>query len=359
MPGNLSFSEPSFGTGNVFFNKSEFNNGDIDFEHTDFGKGSVFFQDCKFGNGDISFNNAILSDGRMVFARSIFCNGKIDFERTTFTNCSVDFDRTFLGNGNFSFQKSTVDGSFDFTNVTVGVGSYNFEKTDFKNRVSFSGLSNTESLEQLSFKYSNFEKSLDISGNFNFVIDLTNIKITNQVSVANLKCKLNRTNGICRKAIDPVDATRFRRLKEISDSNKNHEKALYFHAQEMKAKRWHEIGFFPSLLDKSFSAICDYGSNISRPFIALIANIFLFSLIYSHLPKIKSSSFWDALIFSASNSFSFIPISRGARNTGLEILFGGNGEYGYWIYSIIGLQSILSLTFIFLIGLGLRNRFRI
>ena len=49
-------------------------------------------------------------------------------------------------------------------------------------------------------------------------------------------------------AEDPQDGARLRRLKEIAETNKDHQAALRFSADENRAKRWIETSWFGSLV---------------------------------------------------------------------------------------------------------------
>ena len=65
---------------------------------------------------------------------------------------------------------------------------------------------------------------------------------------------------------------------------------------------------------------------------------------------------WDALNLAVSNALPFILSSRGQAEDVFQVLFP---EKTVCLVFLTYLQSFLSLVFIFLIGLGLRNRFRL
>jgi hypothetical protein len=65
----------------------------------------------------------------------------------------------------------------------------------------------------------------------------------------------------------------------------------------------------------------------------------------------------EALSFSGGQILPIIPSSRLARSEGVTSLFHGDLSFGLHVATFI--QSIISLLLLFLIGLALRNRFRI
>tara|TARA_R110000744_G_scaffold378387_1_gene494446 strand:+ start:124 stop:309 length:186 start_codon:yes stop_codon:yes gene_type:complete len=60
---------------------------------------------------------------------------------------------------------------------------------------------------------------------------------------------------------------------------------------------------------------------------------------------------------SVSNSLPFLPQSRDLRTDALKALYPG--DPGFWIDALMIGQGVFSFVFLFLIGLGLRNRFRL
>lgn len=229
---------------------------------------------------------------------------------------------------------------------------------ELKGEISFNGVKNTESIKSLSFQFSNFGKSLILPDvTFNCVVDLTNTKITNQLTLHGLVCHLQTHFGywglgLYEYAVDRDDAARFRRLKEIAADNKDHVRALDFNANENRAKRWGEYGKLASLLDIMYCAISDYGRSILRPSIALLITIFLFTCI--HLINSDGYQLANALELTLINSLPFIKI---AGATSLKDLY--NNEIPNWAPLATFAQGFFSLICAFFIGLGLRNRFRI
>ena len=65
----------------------------------------------------------------------------------------------------------------------------------------------------------------------------------------------------------------------------------------------------------------------------------------------------DAISLAAGNAVAFLPQSRDVRTDAVDALFGP--DPGTWIDLAILSQAGMSFVFLFLIGLGLRNRFRL
>lgn len=330
--GLVSFTGASFNGVAVLFNNTDFGSGDVNFYFTKFFRASVSFHSAKFGPGDVSFNEAMFG-GTINFSNITIEDGNLSFY-------GAYFDATIL---NFSFM--TINGGFNFLYAK-----------------------NTENIREISFKYSNFNGYCEITNSsFGCVVDLTQTKMANHVSLEGLVCELIEVSHykFLKKTFDKDDISRFRRLKELAENNKDHELALDFHAKEMRSKRFHENTTYTGLfLDYSFDLLSNYGRSELRPFIALVVIWFLFALLYLLISPIATVGFdgyclklGEALSFSGGQSIPIIPSSKLARDEGIDILFSGN--LTPFIHLLTFSQSLISFTLFFLIGLALRNRFRI
>ena len=391
--GDVDFSSASFGAGIVNFSKTNFGAGTKDFS-TDFGQGSVLFSDSNFGNGDVKFKEAKFENGNVTFLNSSFGKGDVDFAAAKFGK-----------------------GEINFSNIDFGHGNVIFSKTKFNGMALFTNLSSLKDIKSFSFKYATFDGPLDIScaeGEvFPCLVDLTHTKTSHHVSVSGLNCTLPR-KSICnyfakkrrwlyrygvkyipckcmrlnilrlifiifpngdwaskKVAIDQADIDRARRLKELAEANKDHNKAKEFHILEMQASR----DFKPSccifsaysfLLKSEFwyEKLSDYGRGILRPLFWLIGVAFLGAFVYLLASpfKIGFKTFLQSLGFSFSQMFAFIPSSRSARENLGNSLFCSSGQdcpIPEWIYFFTFSQSLFTFILLFLLGLGLRHRYRI
>jgi hypothetical protein len=209
-----------------------------------------------------------------------------------------------------------------------------------------------------------------LSGKLGIIPDLRATRYSHQIDLSDLDVKLPRawpTFGwplkLSRVAEDSKDGAKLRRLKEISETNKDHQAALRFSADENRARRWIETAWLGSVLDMAFSFFCNYGQSILRPFLWLLAIFIGWAGIYKSIAASTLTAWWEgcgwaqAFILSASNSLPFLPQSRDLREDALKALYGTDPSLCIDILMII--QGILSFVFLFLIGLGLRNRFRL
>ena len=172
-------------------------------------------------------------------------------------------------------------------------------------------------------------------------------------------CKIsNWISGV--KFKDADDVHRARRLKTISEASKDHNKALEFKALEMQAMRYHHT-FWPKLFWECCFDICsDYGRSAWRPVFGLFLIWVLCAGLYTWLADTTCSvgeKFIAALAFSAGQMFLFIPSAREARSSWEGVLF--NNQLPDYIYIATIPQNILALGLLFLLGLALRNQFRI
>ena len=144
----------------------------------------------------------------------------------------------------------------------------------------------------------------------------------------------------------------FIRLKELAKANENHRQALEFHILERRLHRkltpWRKE-WFAQIFDMAFDCTSEYGSSIGRPFFCWLAVMGIFGLIYAFcIPDTNlKEAFTASLIFSApviTSVKSLLPDAFSNASLGLTL--------------VVYFQSILSLIFLFLIGLGFRNRFK-
>lgn len=350
----FDFMGCSFGKGNKYFSKSAFNVLKIDFSGTNFGEGIVDFVSCNFSKvkNQVHFNNVKTEGYRLNFMGATFSAVEIDFSDSVFDNKNIDFDCLNFANGNFLF-----------------------ESCEFHGRVSFSDYEeNASTACQLSFRKSIFNSTLDISGvNTTGIIDLRETKLSTHTTLDNLGFTLARYRSVkflpgLLQAASNEDASKLRRLKEIAEANKNHTAALRFHAAEMRARRWHDMPVLSSILDGLFSMISNYGQSILRPFIAWLVLVVGCGSIYSGaLPRdfsaqsflnvLSQAKFADGFLYSLVQTLPVFPISRTLQQdlyTSLSVDLSPT-----MLSSLTIMQNLLGVIFLFLIGLGLRNRFRL
>jgi uncharacterized protein YjbI with pentapeptide repeats len=352
---SINFDKFQFPDGEVNFSGATFSNGDVDFGGAIFGDGHVYFSGAKFGDGDVNFSGVTFGDGNVSFHRATFGEGDVYFSGAKFGDGDVNFSGATFSNGHV-----------DFTRAIFGDGHVIFESAFFGGQLSIQGCDKTDSIQSFSFKNCQFKNAVILEDlDLSCVLDLTNTSLQNQISLEGLACKLKRKRGgtwseIANVACDKNDIARFRRLKEVCENNKDHELALVFHANEMRAKRWHKTRWLASWADMAYSLLSDYGQSVSRPLMSLFITWFIFAGAYASIAK---NFLWDSCYqwlqmigFSIVHSMPLLPIGRSVRKAAFEVYFV---DFQSYVFVFMTVQSLVSLLLIFLVGLGLRNRFRI
>jgi hypothetical protein len=401
--GDINFGKADFGDGNIDFSGVSFGNGNVSFEGTNFGEGNINFKNSKFGVGGVYFSKAVFGSGDKKFANVIFGRGYVDFSLVEFGTGEVDFSSCYFSEGELKFFRTNFgDGYVDFSRINCRLGELNLFETTFGNcdlslsrakltRLTFQPLSfglggieaenlsvenqtvfklpaSSLSITSLNLQGASFSGPMFLSGDLGIVPDLRRTKSSHQIELSSLNVKLRRAlprqgmlARISKTAESPDDAARLRRLKEIAETNKDHRAALRFSADENRARRWIETSRLGSVLDISFSACSDYGQNILRPFVSLLLLTLSSVGLYKTLANAKAltwdSSWGHAATLAASNSLPFLPQSRSLREDAIEVLY--SNDPSLLVDAIMIGQGALSFIFLFLIGLGLRNRFRL
>jgi len=383
------FTLAKFGNGTLSFNNAQFGNGGVSFEYTDFGNGTLQFFKTRFGNGDLTFREATFGKCTLIFSKGSFGNCNVNFSFAKFEDGRLQFQDITFGKGNIDFSSTTINNlgfsSTTFDDNTLKFNNTNLTKLIFKpqaiesSRIEASGLSikrqaifelpvSASTLEFFNLHGSSFDGPLTLSGNIGTVPDLRASRYTHQVDLSALEVKLRRTpqsrnwfKKLSAVAEHPEDAARLRRIKEIAEANKDHQAALRFSADENRAKRWRQTSKLGSILDIAFSALSNYGQSILRPFFGLFFFFCVFTSLYlanSTEMSFEISTGWlQSMLLSASNSLPFLPQSRSVRDEAIKVLHCVSPSL--WVNAIMIGQGILSFIFLFLIGLGLRNRFRL
>ncbi|NQU62568.1 MAG: pentapeptide repeat-containing protein [Rhodospirillales bacterium] len=267
-----------------------------------------------------------------------FCEGafqKARFKSVTFGGCA-DFQRAIF-NGDAGFQNSTFNGSTKFLGATFKRHA-GFGGATFKNLANFLGVS--------------FESSVSLeSSSFHTVPDFRRSKFSKHVTLYNTDIQFT----LPTKA-DHAD--KYRRLKEIAVIARDHDSEQKFFAYELIAKRGHEARSLKLIPNYLYGCLSDFGRSGGRPFAWLFGAWIGFGVLYNWVAVKDWSHIWDGLLFSAANLFPFLGASRGALADARTALYG-EGPLSVGVHALGIVEGILGVLFIFLIGLALRNRFRI
>lgn len=358
--GDVIFAESTFGDGGKYFTSTKFGEGNVDFRGVRFGHGDVDFKQSQFGKGNISFATAQFGEGCVDFWEADFNDGDLFFWETKFTKGRIEFKSALFGKGSIIFQGS------DFGENTIC-----FDSTIINGHLDLSRLKNSDKIIDITFRHAHLDKTINLTDNeFRFVVDFANTKITHHFPLDNFSYYVSYLDfkkcgfKFC-KAKNKDDPSRLRRLKEIADDNKDYERSLEFHAQEMRVKRWHDkkepFGLF---FDISYEIFSDYGRSELRPILGLLFSWFLFAFAYFYNSPLLNKDcecfgylFLEALILSGSQTFPFVPSSKLTRYDATVTLFGD--DLSAVVHSFLLIQGLLSFIFLFLFGLALRNRFKL
>ncbi|MBW7471160.1 pentapeptide repeat-containing protein [Marinobacter sp. F4218] len=216
----------------------------------------------------------------------------------------------------------------------------------------------SEGVGEFSFKGATLRGSMNVDQlRFGPVPDFTGTEFSKHLGLSNLSYRFDRC--LFRKNRDPNASAKLQRLKELAENNQDHRTALRCHADEMRARRWQTPGFKASAadsLDWLFDAFSRYGQSIAVPFFALLASWIVFAKCYS-IWAIEETWKWG---FSAAMTIPFLPWAGLVREKTFERLFGDPKTADLsGVFLTMGAQGVWSFVFLFLLGLGLRNRFRI
>lgn len=346
----------------------------ISFAGFNFSKGNISFVSTRFGDGDVNFVGARFGDGDVNFIDAEFGDGSVHFIDAQFGDGDVHFIDAEFG-----------DGGVNFKGAQFGVGTLDFRSAKFGGSAFFFSLKNIKDITFFSFQYAVFDGPFDISSDERFLclIDLTHTKTSHHVSLEGVRCKLSREaarksfffpdgDWATQKVVkDSKDIARARRLKELAEGNKDHDAAKDFHVLEMQAKRVHSkcpIGYLWNT-EFWYEKLSDYGRSITRPLLWMAHIWWVWTIAYMMVSfmETEKAQFVKSAVYSVAQMFAFIPSSRDARSDIGKVLFCKPLENKELlcepppdlIYALTFSQSILALMLLFLLGLGLRHRYRI
>lgn len=183
---------------------------------------------------------------------------------------------------------------------------------------------------------------------------------------------------------------KFRALRGMAEQGNDHVSALRFNADEIAARRFwvdEPVGRNASRfwLGWLYQFVSDYGRSILRPLIGLFAVVATFAaLFYAGAQPDDPKTPWtrechqsvnreelklqptdkvtEAISLSIRNALIFDRSDTSRRTYGCLYGLVDNGRSGAiptWVGKLSLLESLLSAIFLFLIGLALRNMFRL
>ena len=397
----VSFDQAKFGDGGVGFIRATFGNGFVYFGGATFGNGDIVFERATFGDGTVSFTGAIFGEGDVVFHHAK-CDGLFDFrpketekiKRLSFFACT--FKGVMLLEGKFSctpdLRSTYLATNLDLENLTIEYKRLTekelrqdaikaAKKQWMKNKLEEweNGLPEkpTDDKKEKEKERQEFQKKLDNE----LTSQIIKYWIEKGINPKPENSEFELVKEIRKTAVKGFDflvfrqdketPAYFRRLKELAEKNRDHNKALDFFAEECSADRENQ-NKARAWLDKAYANSCSHGRSIKRPLGWLAGSWLFFSVIYCSIILLTNkfvissflcrfcevlSAYAKSLLFCIFNSVPFLGFTRHGYNNIFCKFFGS--EPSFWVYIPIGLQSLIAFILLFLIGLGIRNRFRI
>lgn len=369
---SANFSKATFEDG-ALFGKAQF--AGANFDRATF-NGSAHFNDTHFKlipprHLNISFGGAKFA-GYVTFERAIIAG--ISFENAKFSGASSRFDQAAFRDGNFSnvvfkdtvvfenatfrdvrFDGGTFEGEADFGGAIFGESAdgARSDSDRFREPASFVG---AKFNSKLSFAKAVFRcRSTFVNSEMGALTSFVGAKFSEWPPLF-FGSKLHEGtywHGVewpprpqsVAGAAKFVDA--YARLKLEMDRVKKHEDELDFFALEMQARRVRD-GKWRGLPIDSYGLLCDYGRSYFIPLRwLLVLTVFGAMALWLHFGLAGYDKAFGLSIANTLALFGFQKYS--ASNPDL---------YPNWVVVVSGIQTVFGSILLFLLGLGIRNRFR-
>jgi hypothetical protein len=352
--GNVTFQGAKFGDGHVTFQGAKFGDGDVNFHNSEFGAGWCVFTNAQFGDGNLYFIDAKFGADVVLFHSTKFGNGDVNFNNSEFGDRGVSFANSKFGDGDVIFSSVKSLGNIDFTETEFGDGRFSFEYADI-NHLSFNNIKGTQQLTKFSLRHAIVNKGLiiDAPEGFSCVLDLVSTMLSRHLDLHNINCvyQKNKRYFFMSVAKDSLDIGRLQRLKQLSLDNGAHEQAIDYKIQEMQARRIHQHkNIFKLGLEGLFFILSDYGRSVFLPFGWLLGCTFFIAFYFGM--NDKNDSLWKAGECTLAHGLPLMSYSKFLVNDAACAFLK--------LPTLLPtMYSVFCLLLVFLVGLGLRHRFRL
>jgi len=364
------------------------------------------FQSARFSSN--AYFDAATFSSKADFRKATFCNqtlfvntqfGDVDFSLAEFAE-DVDYSLDCTIHKSADFSRSTFRGSVEFVETVFGSGA-SFSQATFHGEADFSKARFSSELIEVDFfgvqfsreaKFVSSEFSNTVWFNncvFKHIGNFTNVKFLcparfesakfagmGELGLMNLESGVPAFYGAefrqdTRFSTDPENWPRIAKedaadgkeaytcLRQAMSDLRKVDEEQFFHRQEMQCKEKLEDGF-NSALTRLYGALSDYGHSVRKPAEILFGIWFVPVIIYSgtfaamrYLQLPPYHSWYEAFTFSFASEFQFFGFQR--------IFFGTEylNKLPKLLQFLSGMQMILGIFFFFLLGLGVRTRFRL
>jgi uncharacterized protein YjbI with pentapeptide repeats len=397
FPGEVSFHCANFGDGTVNFHEAEFRSpmpifGRVDFSSADFGRSLVRFSETMFSSGSVSFDKANFESALADFTGVDFGKCSVLFNGVEFGQ-HVSFVKAKFGEGPIGFSDVIFrkSGSFRdavFPNEFVSFSDAKFSQGMSFDRVTFSCPvylnkiivgSEDNPTATLSFNNSNFNSSLNLDeSEFTYVPDFRHSHVTQEVSMINMKVNYRsvRKELLFFPSAGVSDSSKYRKLRVLARDANDHDREIEFFSYEQRAKFLNLFNFFQYIPIWLYAIVSDFGRSFSRPLVGFLSTWLLCAILlywealsaaqvfyYKSIADVEGD-FWNALWLTASNLLPFSGWSSVMRDHHLKVLFSdSHNSSAQNVSSLVEVISytggLLSLVFMFLMGLAIRNKLRL
>lgn len=314
-------------------------------------------------------HNSDLSSLTIGTAQTKIKSGNIEIKRTTIASSNIDIKHLTIENGGIAFEESNfIGGNLNLGNSCLGNQRCSFDKSifhkDSKIDFSYSNFKgpatfiNTQFYQEnpISFRGALFGGGLDLKGLQTGVhFDLDHAEIKQHFRLTGEEFPLNPKEEFSAEAASEFKrkvSLHFRRLKELSASNKDHDLEIEFFSKELTTREG--LSKIPGILYGFFS---DFGRSITLPALWLIDTILWSAIYYWSRSGSQAERLYDSLLFSIGNIVGMTGLAKTVNEQASKILY--RGSIPHEVQTVAVLESMLGATFVFLILLAVRNRFRI
>jgi uncharacterized protein YjbI with pentapeptide repeats len=350
----------------------------VDFSSATFSGGANFAQAQFHIKAD--FSSATFS-GETNFGQAQFNTGEVEFQSATFSK-RVDFQYATLVNpnfrsvtfsdiANFNHARFSGTGSATFHSAMFSSGAY-FDWAEFNSGVDFGSatFSKTANFNAATFNMASFK-----AATFSNPIHFINAKFTGSTIFAFARFEpqapdfrgatmheATEWHGVIwpKPPRNKADAQQqvyvYERLKQEMERLKKHEDEQTFFRRELRARRGLVRALSGEwLLNFAYQASSDYGNSINRPLLWLFVVFAAGTAIFARAPLYCGASMPIKLAakLSFANIFVFLPDKREIMMTDKMVVCLSNTTQ-----AVSAAQSLFSVVLLFLLGLALRNRFR-
>jgi len=317
----------------------------VEFENADFSNfkfpGKTIFAACRF-KGRTNFKEAHFN-GHALFNRAWF-EGKAEFDRAVFRKKAEFLGVSFVGDTLFKGAEFNEEAFFQTSE---------FEKVVYFSRAKFSCRSHAAN-----FHGCIFHRTFALACYFARVPDLVSTHIPLGVDISQIKIDEHSVGHFYKKYEDRSESARYRRLKDLALEAKDIESEQKFFGYELRAKRGYKTTGWKLVPNLLYDWFGDFGRSISRPTFILIAVWLIWAVFYwlsanSQLP----GNFFTALVFSASQIVPFFGFANKAGAEAIKALYCNHPDN--WVFVLAFVENLFGFSLIFLVGVALRNRFKI